>query len=146
MRCSDMVNVKRTRRMEASAATRQEQSPFLRHLAEMRVTGELCDCVLVSAEGTEYQAHRVVLAAASLFFKALYAGSGQQMLDSSTTNDQGQYRVQLCNMTGQGLELTLAAMYQQELQASAHLWSKLIRLSSCLLHIQNASTDIVHLT
>lgn len=112
-----MVPLKRTRFMDTLHVKQPEQTSFIGSLAALRHTGDLCDCVLVSADGAEFQAHRVVLAAASLFFRALYVGSGQQMLDSSTTNVHGQYRVQLCNITGQGLELALSAMYQQELQA-----------------------------
>ena len=112
-----MVHVKRTRFMDTLPVKQPEQTSFIGSLAALRLSGDLCDCVLVSADGAEFQAHRVVLAAASLFFRALYAGSGQQMLDSSTTNVHGQYRIQICNITGQGLELALSAMYQQELQA-----------------------------
>ena len=117
-----MSSLKRGRHLEAFYVQQLEydlayQATFLGSLANLRGLGELCDCVLVSEDGTEYEAHRIVLAAASGFFKALYVGGGQQMSDNSSKNDSGQFCVKLCNISSQGLKLALSAMYQQELQA-----------------------------
>lgn len=49
-----------------------------RNLASLWRSQQLCDVCLVAADGRSVQAHRVVLAAASSYFHALFLGAGAQ--------------------------------------------------------------------
>ena len=93
-----------------------DHSIVLSSIAQLWTRGELCDCVLVSSDQHSFPVHKVVLAAASQYFKVLFLGTGQHMLNSASNNDQGTDTVQLDELDRTSLQLVLQAIYQQDFQ------------------------------
>ena len=80
----------------------------LKGLQELRDQKSLCDVHLV-AEGAKFPAHRVVLAAASPYFQAMFTGGFKEnQMNEVTLNDT----------TSQGLKFVLNAIYTAELSLS----------------------------
>ena len=96
-----------------------DQSALWKSLAQLWEQKELCDCTLVSADQRSFHAHRLVLAAASHYFKVLFLGTGQQMLNSASKDDQGVYTVHLNEVNGYSLELILSAIYRLEFKVGS---------------------------
>ena len=80
----------------------------LRGLDELRDQKLLCDVHLV-ADGAKFPAHRVVLAAASPYFQAMFTGGFKENLMNEIT---------LNNISSQGLKCVLDAIYTAELRLS----------------------------
>lgn len=93
-----------------------DHSVLLKSLAQLWEQKELCDCVLVSADQRHFHAHRLVLTAASHYFKVLFLGSGQQMQNSGTKDDCGLYTIHLDQVDSHSLNLVMQAIYQQDFQ------------------------------
>ena len=80
----------------------------LKGLDELRNQELLCDVHLV-ADGAKFPAHRVVLAAASPYFQAMFTGGFKEnQMNEITLND----------MSSQGLKCVLDAIYTPELLLS----------------------------
>ena len=80
----------------------------LKGLDELRNQQLLCDVHLV-AEGAKFPAHRVVLAAASPYFQAMFTGGFKEnQMNEITLND----------MTSKGIHRVLDAIYTGELSLS----------------------------
>ena len=81
---------------------------LLRNIADMRERGELCD-VIVMVEKEQFQLHRLVLAAGSDFFHAMFT-SGFQEKDKNEIKLIGQtaanFRSFLCFVYSGGVQLT----------------------------------------
>ena len=97
-----------------------DHSAIVRSIAHLWKRNELCDCVLVSSDQQKFAIHKIVLAAASHYFKVLFLGTGQHMLNSAVKDEQGIDTVQLDGVDGHSLELVLQAVYQEDFQASLH--------------------------
>jgi hypothetical protein len=79
-----------------------EPGPSLRSLW---LEGALCDVDLLASDGARVPAHRIVLAAASPFFRALFLGAGRSMRDG------GSPVVELPGIDGDSLRLLLDRVY-----------------------------------
>ena len=111
-----MVFVKQTRRPGFGSSHFVDQSVLLKSLAQLWEQKELCDCVLVSADQHHFHAHRLVLTAASHYFKVLFLGSGQQMQNSVTKDDCGLCTIHLDQVDSHSLKLVMQAIYQHHFQ------------------------------
>jgi len=111
-----MVITKRIHQPGSNSSHHVDQSVLLKSLAQLWEQQELCDCVLVSADQHHFHAHRLVLTAASHYFKVLFLGSGQQMQNSVTKDDCGLYTIHLDEVDSHSLKLVMQAIYQQDFQ------------------------------
>ncbi len=111
-----MVTMKRLHHSGFKNSCQVDHSVLLESLAQLWEQKELCDCVLVTADQRSFHAQRLVLAAASHYFKVLFLGTGQHMLNSISQGHDGLYTIHLDEVDSQGLELVLQALYQQNFQ------------------------------
>ena len=96
-----------------------DHSAIVRSISHLWDRCELCDCILVSSQQDRFPAHKVVLAAASQYFKVLFLGAGQQMSNSIVKDKQGTDILQLdVHINSNSLELVLQAVYYQEFVVS----------------------------
>ncbi|KAA6427072.1 MAG: isoform A [Trebouxia sp. A1-2] len=109
-----------------------DHSVLLKSLAQLWEQKELCDCVLVSADQRHFHAHRLVLTAASHYFKVLFLGSGQQMQNSGTKDDCGLYTIHLDQVDSHSLNLVMQAIYQQDFQVTEAVLEQLLMAASYL--------------
>ena len=108
--------MKRLHQTGPNTSYQVDQSCILKSLSQLWERTELCDCVLVSSDQISFHTHRLMLAAASHYFKVLFLGTGQQMLNSISQEGQGLSVVHLDEVDGHSLELVLEAIYQPEFQ------------------------------
>ncbi|KAL4427686.1 hypothetical protein ABPG75_001775 [Micractinium tetrahymenae] len=85
------------------------------HLYSLFLDGALVDVHLVASDGAVVGAHRVVLAAASRFFRALFTGHWQQ----AAQQGGGPQQVALSGVDGESLQLLLHAIYSRRLPLTA---------------------------
>ena len=111
-----MVNMKRVHQSGSRDNYHINQSALFKSLAQLWEEKELCDCILVSADHQLFHGHRLVLAAASHYFKVLFLGTGQHMLNSLSKDDHGLLTVHLHEVDSHSLKLVMQAIYQQEFQ------------------------------
>lgn len=86
--------------------------------------GLLCDIVLKPAGGDPalLRAHRIVLAGASQFFRALFTGAGQHMRSSQVGSLDGVPILELHEVCGNALQIILKAIYSRELLVRPSDW------------------------
>ena len=107
--------IKRLHLTNSNISHQVDHSAIVRSIAHLWKRSELCDCILVSSQQDRFPAHKIVLAAASQYFKVLFLGAGQQMVNSIAKDDQGTDIIQLdVHVDSDSLELVLQAVYQQE--------------------------------
>jgi len=82
-------------------------------LRELWEEGALCDVALRTYDGGEYMCHKIVLAASSGFFRALFSGAGLQFRDG------GGGVVDLGGVDSASLSLLLAAVYGRGVEITA---------------------------
>ncbi|KAL3148447.1 hypothetical protein ABBQ38_15519 [Trebouxia sp. C0009 RCD-2024] len=105
----------RLHRANSKISHEVNHSGIARSVARLWKNSELCDCILVSSQQDSFPAHKVVLAAASQYFKVLFLGAGQHMLSSMAKGDQGTDVVQLdVPVDSNSVELVLQAIYYEE--------------------------------
>ncbi|KAL4856881.1 Kelch-like protein 10 [Chlorella vulgaris] len=75
----------------------------------------LCDCILAANDGTTQSAHKVVLAACSPFFKALFTGAWRDQEQQQQSPTSGLPRWSLRGVDGASLHLLLHAIYSKRL-------------------------------
>lgn len=113
------LRVKLRHQTNSNTSHQVDHSAIVRSIAHLWSRNELCDCILVSTQQDRFPAHKIVLAAASQYFKVLFLGAGQQMSNSIAKDAQGTDIVQLdVHLDSGSLELVLQAVYQQELVVS----------------------------
>jgi len=83
-------------------------------LFELWSEGLLCDVVCEAADGSSFNAHMVVLAASSAFFRALFAGAGAHMQEGKGFG--GPRRVVLPGISGETLRDILTSLYTRSLR------------------------------
>lgn len=71
------------------------QATAVASLAELWRAQQLIDVHIQSADGALLGAHRIVLAASSGFFRALFCGAGQAMREGTTVNSASSLVVEL---------------------------------------------------
>ena len=86
-----------------------EGDGFSLSLREFWASGKLCDVLLRTCDGIELACHRVVLAASSGFFRALFLGAGACM------SEGGRRIVDIRELTGPDLHAAIDAVYCQRL-------------------------------
>ncbi len=75
--------------------------------------GELSDVVLVSKDAETFKAHKIILAAASGYFRALFIGAGRHLRESqdfSTATDE--QKIRLPALSGKSLRSLLEIIYK----------------------------------
>ena len=111
--------------------------------------GELSDVILVSKDTERFKAHKIILAAASGYFRALFIGAGRHLRESqdfSTATDEQQ--IKLPALSGNSLRYLLEIIYKCKsftvleenvedlLTASNYLDIPVIREACCEVCIQ----------
>lgn len=115
-------------------------SGIARSIAHLWKNSELCDCTLVSSQQDRFPAHKVVLAAASQYFKVLFLGAGQHMMSSMPKGDQGTHIASLnVHVDSNSLELVLQAIYHEEFVVS---W-KSVMCTAVDMHVQLEILDAI---
>ena len=111
--------MRRLHQTDSNISHQVDHSAIVRSIAHLWSRRELCDCILVSSQQDRFPAHKIVLAAASQYFKVLFLGAGQQMSNSIAKDDQGTDIIQLdVHVDSNSLELVLQAVYQQDFVVS----------------------------
>lgn len=111
--------MKRLSQSNSSTSHQVDHSAIVRSISHLWNRCELCDCILVSSQQDRFPAHKIVLAAASQYFKVLFLGAGQQMSNSIAKDEQGTDVIQLdVHINSNSLELVLQAVYQQDFVVS----------------------------
>jgi hypothetical protein len=81
--------------------------------------GQLCDLTLISSDNLSFEAHRIILAAASGYFRALFVGAGRHLRESF---DQGrspaEQPIRLPAVSGDSLRSVLEIIYDKRLNIS----------------------------
>lgn len=81
--------------------------------------GQLCDLTLVSSDSQTFEAHKIILAAASGYFRALFVGAGRHLRESF---DQGtspkEQTIRLPAVSGDSLRSVLEIIYNKQLNIS----------------------------
>ena len=111
--------MKRTQQTDSNINHQVDHSAIVRSISHLWNRGELCDCILVSSQQDRFPAHKIVLAAASQYFKVLFLGAGQQMSNSIAKDAQRTDMIQLdVHIDSSSLELALQAVYRQDFVVS----------------------------
>lgn len=87
-------------------------------LAELRRCGILCDVILLAQGGQSVQAHKVCLAAASGYFRALFAGAGTAMREAHALQQSGQHMVHLADLDVDSIDVVVNAVYDRKVEVS----------------------------
>ena len=93
----------------------EDLTPELPELWEQQ---ELCDVTLVSAEGQHFRAHKIILAAASRYFQALFVGGGKHLLEGSRAG-QGEPSIELEAIDAASLAGVLRSIYHKRVAVDA---------------------------
>ncbi|KAL6765235.1 BTB/POZ domain-containing protein [Haematococcus lacustris] len=105
-------------------------------VAELWKAGSLVDCVIMSqVDGHRIPAHRLVLAAASRYFCAVFLGAGAHMKEGGQLVDgatSSQLVLVPMPVPGAELELVMRAIYGLELKVDAGNLEVLLHLASYL--------------
>lgn len=111
-------------------------------LVDLFQQGLLTDVSLVTDDGTSLPCHRVILAAASPFFRALFAGPGSAAWQEGATPE-----VALHGVDGATLRSLVAAVYTRQLHAPATQLPLLLAGASqlALASLASACTDQLRL-
>ena len=86
-------------------------------MQQLRHQSSLCDARLRPADGPDVLAHKVLLAASSDFFRALYAGAGASMREGTMEASDA---LDLPGTTYAGLRSCIDALYGQPLRVCNH--------------------------
>jgi hypothetical protein len=95
-----------------------QQQDLTPELPELWRQGELCDVTLVSAQGQAFRAHKIILAAASRYFQALFVGGGKHLLEGSRAG-KDETRVELEAIDSASLASVLRCIYDKQLDLDA---------------------------
>lgn len=92
-------------------------------LSHLWRSGQLCDVQLHSSDSDQLlPVHRVMLAACSGFFRALFCGAGQSMREGASVDNNGNMVVQLPYSRQQVLEvMTMLYDYNVDVSCMTHL-------------------------
>eukprot|EP00854_Cymbomonas_tetramitiformis_P011613 gene11613-13715_t len=108
-------------------------------LLELWEEGQLCDITLCTSTD-ELPAHRIVLASASPFFRAMFTGAGEHMAEGKST------RVDITGVDGETLRQLVACVYRREVEITPQNVEGLLGGSAYLglRQIQDACSDFLH--
>ncbi|KAK9810251.1 hypothetical protein WJX72_007330 [[Myrmecia] bisecta] len=107
----------------------------LPQLANLWQQGDLCDVVLLGKDGVTVPAHQIILAAASPYWAALLAGSGQEMQGGSCKRrklSDGHPVLEASDFNASSLRVLLQAIYGLPYQITEHNVDALLAGSNCL--------------
>ena len=108
--------------------------------------GQLCDLTLVSSDSQTFEAHRIILAAASGYFRALFVGAGRHLRESfDRDRSANEQIIRLPAVSGDSLRSVLEIIYNKQisisdenvedlLAASNYLDIPVIREACCQVH------------
>ncbi|GAX72739.1 hypothetical protein CEUSTIGMA_g195.t1 [Chlamydomonas eustigma] len=95
-------------------------------LGQLWRSAQLCDVVVIGQEGQEFPCHRIVLAASSGYFRALFTGAGAQMAEGCSS------QFKLDHISAFDLSIALTAIYEQSIQMSFSRLDCLLDVASYL--------------
>ncbi|KAK9817893.1 hypothetical protein WJX72_003862 [[Myrmecia] bisecta] len=104
-------------------------------LASLWKHGELCDVVLRCVDGLDVKAHRLILAAASPYWAALFAGAGRQMREGCCVrrgSSEGLPVLEVPGVDGDSLRCILRAVYGQQIEVTDNNVEGLLAASNYL--------------
>ena len=81
--------------------------------------GQLCDLTLVSSDNQTFDAHKIILAAASGYFRALFVGAGRHLRESfDQDRSPNEQTIRLPAVSGDSLRSVLEIIYNKQLDIS----------------------------
>jgi len=101
-------------------------------LADLWEEGCLTDVELQSADGVTLPAHKVVLAAASPFFRAFFTGTGTAMQEGCAATPAASQVVELPGVAGGAMRAIVRAIYRRSVQITPDTIHELLAGSSLL--------------
>ncbi|KAK9806948.1 hypothetical protein WJX72_008357 [[Myrmecia] bisecta] len=138
----------------ARTATTENQpasnvAEVLPQLASLWQQGELCDVCLRASDGLEFTAHKVLLAAASPYWSAVFVGAGRHMQGGSCKRrktPEGLLILEVVDIDSGTLQLILQAIYGQPYEVTEDNVDALLAASNflevacvqaaCCMHLQ----------
>ena len=102
-------------------------------LPELWQQEELCDVTLVSADKQRFRAHKIILASASRYFKALFVGAGKHLRENATrTTDSNDMVIELEAVDADSLGSVLTSIYQKNVEITPENVEGLLSASNYL--------------
>ena len=96
--------------------TLQTSSNLTPSLQSLWKEGQLCDLTLISEDNQKFEAHKIILAAASGYFRALFVGAGghlRESFDRDTAPEE--QKIRLPAVSGESLRSVLEIIYEKRL-------------------------------
>jgi len=94
--------------------------------------GQLCDTTLVSSDSQIFEAHKIILAAASGYFRALFVGAGRHLRESFDQARSDTQSIRLPAVSGDSLRSVLEVLYNKDLNISEANVQNLLSASNYL--------------
>ena len=94
--------------------------------------GQLCDLTLISSDNQIFEAHKIILAAASGYFRALFVGAGRHLRESFDKARSDTQSIRLPAVSGDSLRSVLEVLYNKDLNISEANVENLLSASNYL--------------
>ena len=105
-------------------------TPSLQSLWE---EGQLCDLTLISKDDQTFEAHKIILAAASGYFRALFVGAGRHLRESfDRDRSANEQIIRLPAVSGDSLRSVLEIIYNKQISISDENVEDLLAASNYL--------------
>ena len=126
--------------MEATYKYEHQPKDIFHRLDDMRRNEQLCDAILKTSDGVQFSVHRNILAAASLYFHAMFGGGFKE-----ARRDKRDIPIVLSDVNSTSLSIILDCIYSDQLRltnetvyeviAVAHMWCLENIVTSCSEHM-----------
>jgi hypothetical protein len=94
----------------------QTSSDLTPSLQSLWKEGQLCDLKLISEDNQTFEAHKIILAAASGYFRALFVGAGRHLRESFDHDTAPEEQtIRLPAVSGESLRSVLEVIYEKRL-------------------------------
>lgn len=102
-------------------------------LPELWQQQELCDVTLISADKQQFRAHKIILAASSRYFQALFVGAGKHLRESKARDtDSEDIVIELEAVDASSLGSILTSIYRKRVHVTSENVESLLSASNYL--------------